>query len=102
VKRRVTVSIRGDLLEAAWRRAGQRTLSSVVEEALDLYLNMGERLAALEASLRRLEMLLDQCIQREQGGQQRQEETRRGGVDNIWVEILRRRQGLSPGRRHES
>jgi len=96
VKRRVTVSVSGEVLEAVRRRAGQRTLSSVVEEALTLYLNLGEKLTAVETAVRQLETLLRQCMQKETGprGQPEREEAR-DVFNNAWVEILRRRQGLS-------
>jgi len=91
VKKAKCVTIDTSLLAEAEKEAVRRGVpfSTLVEEALKLYLSIGR----LEERLANIETLLKQCLQKEprpaEAKPSRQEPPQLGG--NAWVEILRRR-----------
>jgi len=93
VKKVKSVALDASLLAEAEKEAERRgiTFSTLVEEALKLYLSVGR----LEEKLTIIETLLRQCLQKEprpaeSRGSGRQEPPPQLG-DNLWVSILRKR-----------
>jgi uncharacterized alpha-E superfamily protein len=89
VKKVKSVALDASLLAEAEKEAERRGVpfSTLVEEALKLYLSIGR----LEERLANIETLLKQCLQARpaEAKPSRQEPPQLGG--NAWVEILRRR-----------
>ena len=93
MKKVKSVALDASLLAEAEKEAERRgiTFSTLVEEALKLYLSVGR----LEEKLTIIETLLRQCLQKEprpaeSRGSGRQEPPPQLG-DNLWVSILRKR-----------
>ncbi len=94
VKKVKSVALDASLLAEAEKEAERRGVpfSTLVEEALKLYLSVGR----LEEKLAIIEALLRQCLEevrREppQTPAEAQKPPQQKAVNNIWVEILRRR-----------
>jgi dihydroxyacetone kinase len=91
VKKVKSVALDASLLAEAEKEALRRGIafSTLVEEALKLYLSVGR----LEEKLTIIETLLKQCLEE---ARRKPEETpaetqKQKAVSNVWVEILRRR-----------
>ncbi len=94
MKRTKCVTVDVSLLAEAEKAAARLSipLSTLVEEALRMYLRTQEDLKAVAERLAAVETMLRQCLQKEV---QREPVGRREQVPppqgNVWVEILRRR-----------
>jgi len=94
VKKVKSVALDASLLAEAEKEAERRsiTFSTLVEEALKLYLSVGR----LEEKLTIIEALLRQCLEetrREppQTPAETQKPPQQKAVNNVWVDILRKR-----------
>jgi len=99
VKKVKSVALDASLLAEAEKEAERRgiTFSTLVEEALKLYLSVGR----LEEKLTIIETLLRQCLQKEarrepeeapaEAQKPPQQKPPQAVNNNIWVDILRRR-----------
>jgi hypothetical protein len=92
VKKVKSVALDASLLAEAEKEAERRGIafSTLVEEALKLYLSVGR----LEERLANIETLLRQCLQREppESRPDRRDQAPPPQLsDNLWINILRRR-----------
>ena len=84
MKKVKSVALDASLLAVAEKEAERRGIafSTLVEEALKFYLSVGR----LEEKLTIIETLLRQCLE-----ETRREPPQQKAINNVWVDILRKR-----------